>query len=238
MTPVKKINTTKKEIIQVATKMFLQKGFTDTSVKSICDQLDISTGNLTFHYPTKEHLLAILVGMLCDFQWQMMEHAADEGNTSLMAGCLELLAMASICEENEIARDFYISAYTHPMTLDIIRRSDMNRARSLFKGFCSDWTDEDFSVAEQLVSGIEYATLMKTDSSAALEKRVCGALEAIMNIYQIPVELQRECIAKVAVRDYRTMGKDVLRMFIQYVHDISEEDLEALIRQQAERLSK
>ena len=234
MTPAKRISTTKKEIIQVASRMFLEKGFTETSVKSICDQLNISTGNLTFHFPTKEHLLSVLVGMLCDFQWEMMEHVLDEGNSSMMAGCLEILAMASICEENEVGRDFYLSAYTHPMTLEIIRHNDMIRSKGLFAPFCPDWTDEDYSVAEQLVSGIEYATLMNTSSSVQLKKRVCSALEAIMNIYKVPVEIQQKYIQQVAAVDAHALGEDVLHKFIQYVHDISEEDLEKLLIKQSE----
>ena len=48
-----KTNSTKTEIVRVATRMFLEKGFTNTSVKMISDELGISTGNLTFHFPSK-----------------------------------------------------------------------------------------------------------------------------------------------------------------------------------------
>ena len=62
--------TTRKEIIQVATKKFLELGYSNRSAKTISEEVGISTGNLTFHYPTKEHLLAKLTEMLCDFQWK------------------------------------------------------------------------------------------------------------------------------------------------------------------------
>lgn len=84
-----KANTTRKEIIHVATYMFLEKGFSNTSAKAISDELDISTENLTFHFPTKEHLLAKLVDMLCHFQWKMMEKVTDEGESSLHALCMD-----------------------------------------------------------------------------------------------------------------------------------------------------
>lgn len=50
----------------------------------------MSTGNLTFYFPTMEHLLTELVGLLCKFQWKMLEEEAAEGNSSLLAVCLEL----------------------------------------------------------------------------------------------------------------------------------------------------
>ena len=162
-----RVNSTKLEIIRVATNMFLEKGVTATTAKNISDELGISTGNLTFHFPTKEHILAELVELLCDFQGKMMELEAKEGVSSIMAICLEFATMAAICEEDEIAKDFYISTYKSPMCLAIIRKNDIRRAKQVFKEYCSDWSDERFEEAEILVSGIEYSTLMTSGVSFA-----------------------------------------------------------------------
>lgn len=232
MSPAKKLNTTKKEIILVATRLFLERGFTNTSVKLISDTLGISTGNLTFHYPTKEHLLAVLVEMLCDFQWHTMEVALDEGSSPLMALCLELSAMAAICEENHIARDFYLSAYTHPMTLDIVRVNDQKKAQRLFASYCGSWQSMTFAEAETLVSGIEYGTLMNTACSPDLPVRLAGALKAILKIYDIPDEICAECIQSVLQMDYHTIGRTVLREFNDYVRNVSEEQLEQYLLKQ------
>ena len=232
MSPPKKINTTKKEIIQIATRLFLERGFTDTSVKLISDQLDISTGNLTFHYPTKEHLLAVLVEMLCDFQWKTMEIALDEGGSHLMALCLELAAMAAICEENKIAKDFYLSVYTHTMTLNTIRINDQKKAKKLFASYCTDWTDVDFASAEMLVSGIEYATLKTTPCTPELPVRLAAALRAILKIYGVPDAECDECIQKVLQMDYQAIGRRVLQEFTHYVRGISETQLEQYLQKQ------
>ena len=226
MSPAKKLNTTKKEIIQVATRLFLERGFTDTSVKLISDALEISTGNLTFHYHTKEDMLSVLVEMLCDFQWKSMEEALNEGSSSLSTLCLELASMAAICDENEIARDFYISAYTHTSTLNIIRVNDQKKAQKLFAPYCQGWEDWNFAEAETLVSGIEYATLMSTPASPALPIRIAGALKAIMKIYGVPDDLCDECIQKVLQMDYRSLSRSVLEKFRAYVHGVSEAQLE------------
>lgn len=232
MAPPRKLNTTKKEIIQVATRLFLEQGFSDTSVKQISDTLNISTGNLTFHYPTKEHLLAVLVKMLGDFQRETMEIALDEGSSPLMALCLELPAMAAICEENNVARDFYLSAYTHPMTLDIIRTNDQRKAKRLFADYCSHWQEWNYAEAETLVSGIEYTTLMNTPCSPELPIRIAGALKAILKIYGVPDAECEECIQTVMNMDYRSIGRRVLKEFTAYVRGISEEQLEQYLLKQ------
>lgn len=232
MSPSKKLNTTKKEIILVATRLFLERGFTDTTVKLISDTLGISTGNLTFHYPTKEHLLAVLVEMLCDFQWRSMKVALDEGSSPLMALCLELAAMAAICEENNVARDFYLSSYTLPMTLNTIRVNDRNKARKLFAEYCGHWEDWNFDQAETLVSGIEYATLMNTDCSPKLPVRLSGALKAILKIYGVPNDACEDCLQKVLQMDYHNIGRTVLKEFTDYVRNVSEERLEQYLLKQ------
>ena len=182
---------TKLEIITEATKQFLEKGYTNTSANAVAKALDMSQGNLTFHYPTKEHLLAILVDKLCDFQWKRMEHEANDGISSVLAICLELTAMASACESDETIKDFFLSAYSSPLSLDIIRKNDAKRAKEVFGSYRPDWTDEQFAEAEILVSGIEYATLMTAGDPVPLETRIAGALNNILGIYGVPEETRQ-----------------------------------------------
>lgn len=228
----RRLNTTKFEIIQTATRMFLEKGYTATSIKAIANALDMSTGHLTFYFPTKEHLLAELVDLLCNFQWEQVRIHNDEGESLLMAVCLELTAMAAICEENEIARDFYLAAYTHPMTLDIIRKNDAQRAKLVFDEYCRDWTEKYFMESETLVSGIEYATLMTTESSAGLELRIAGALNSIMFIYQVPEQIRRRKISKVLTLDYPQIGRRMLADFVDYIEETTEQAFKEMCQRQ------
>ena len=223
------VNTTKLEIIKVALRMFLEKGYTKTSAKSICDEIGISTGNLTFHFPTKEHLLSVLVELLCEFQWQIMEKETNEGKSSLMAFCLEFTSIAAICEMDSLERDFYISAYTHPMTLDIIRRNDAIKTKKVFSSYCSDWNELNYIEAETLVSGIEYATMKTTASSAPLAVRISGGLRAIMMIYNVPEKIYKEKIDKILKMDYRVFAKSILQNFKDYVENINEEVIEKIL---------
>lgn len=224
------INTTRLEIIQLATEMILSKGFAQTTPKRICDELDISTGNLTYYFPTKEHILSVLVEMLCDFQWQTMQNMTQEGKTSLLAVCLELAIIAGMCEEDEIAKEFFLAAYSNPMSLEVIRRNDTERAIRVFGEFCPDWTREHFVEAETLVSGIEYATLMTTNDSATLETRIAGALVTILRTFNVPEETRNIKIQKVLSMDFRALGKQVLEEFRAFVKETNEQTLEQVLR--------
>lgn len=214
---------TKLEIIQAASRHFLENGYTNTSVKAICNDLNMSTGNLTFYFPTKEHLLDVLVDLLCEFQWKLMDEEAQEGYSSVMAICLELTAMAVMCEEDEIAKDFYLASYSSPIALATIRKNDAKRAMEVFRSYRPEWTETDFAEAEILVSGIEYATLMTTDDGVPLEKRIAGALGNILGIYGVPAEIRDKKIARVLALDYRAIGRRALKEFKEYVQQANEQ---------------
>ena len=220
---------TKKEIIRVAAKCFLNDGYAKTTVNSMCKTLNMSPGNMTFHFPTKEHLLAELVDMLCKFQAKIMIDETKEGYSSIMAICLELLTIASACEQDEVAKEFFLISYTSPLSMEIIRQHDKERAKEVFKDYCPDWSDEKFAEAEVLVSGIEYGTLMTTKSSASLEFRIAGALDTILRIYNVPQDTRKQKIERVLSMDYKTLGLKVLDDFKKFVDTETEQALLKLL---------
>ena len=230
MARINKSALTRLEIVQEASKQFLEKGYTRTTVSAIGKELGMSSGNLTFYFPTKEHLLAELVDLLCSFQWKRMEEEADEGHSSIMAICLELTSMASACESDSVIKDFFLSAYSSPMCLEIIRRNDTERAKKVFGSYRPDWTEEQFAEAEILCSGIEYATLMTANDHVTLETRIAGALNNILGIYGIPEGTRQTKTKKVFAMDYRNLGKQVLEEFKEYVKQANEQALLDLLK--------
>lgn len=223
---------TKLDILRLATTGFLENGYSSTTVHKLCKELGISPGNFTFHFPTKECLLADLVKLLCQFQWKLMEEEANEGFSSVMAVCLELATMASACEQDPILKDFFLSSYTSPMCLDIIRRNDAERAEKVFAAYCSEWTREQFVAAEILCSGIEYATLMTAGEPVPLETRVAGALNNILGIYGIPQEIRRTKIQRVFELDYRKLGRETSKNFRDFVQNSDDRTFLDLLNRQ------
>ncbi len=229
MARMKKGNPTRLLIIKTATEMFFENGFSQTTAAAVSKKAGISTGNLTFHFPTKEHILDELVKMMCDFQWQTMEEATDEGKSSLLAYCLELTTMAAISEENLQMRDFYISNYSHPMTLDYIRLNDVKKLKQVFGEYCVGWTDQQYLEAECIVSGIEYATLMTTACSTDLPTRIEGALNAIMLLFGVPEEKRKAKVKKVLAMDYKTIGMRMLADFRKFTEEENQKAVDDLL---------
>ena len=220
---------TRLEIMAEASRQFLEKGYSHTTIASIATALDMSKGNLTFYFATKEHLLAELVDLLCNFHWKQMEREADEGISSILAVCLELTAMAGACEDDSVIRDFFFSSYTSPMCLEVIRANDAKRAKDVFAAYRPDWTDVQFEEAELLVSGIEYGTLMTTSNTIPFETRISGAIHNILGVYGVPEDVRNSKLKKVFLMDYRNIGKKAIRDFKSYVAAANEQALQELI---------
>ena len=230
MARTRKPSPMKAAIIKAASELFFEKGFSKTTSAELCKKIDIGTGNLTFYFPTKEHILSVLVQMMIDFQWKEMEAQTDEGKSSLLAYCLELTTLAAIGEEIPQMHDFLTAAYSHPTTLDLIRSNDVEKIKRVFAEYTEGWDDEKFTETETLISGIEYATLMNTEHTATLEHRIEGALNTIMMMFGVPEELRKAKIKKVLAMDYRAIGRKVYEEFKEYVTESNENALDEVLK--------
>ena len=217
------------QIVRKATEMIIEKGYSNTTFRGIAKELDMNSGLITFYFPSKDHLLALLVEKLCDFQRKLIAEEIDEGISSVLAICLELMTMAAAAEEEEIAKDFFVSSYQSNMCLEIIQKNDCERAKEVFGSFNPGWSENNFKEAETLVSGIEYATLNTNANSAPLETRIAGALNAILSIYNVPAETRAIKIEKVLNMDYRRLGRRIFREFQEFIESENRSDFEKLL---------
>lgn len=157
-----------------------------------------------------------------------MEEEAYDGISSLLVLCLELMSMAAAAEEEETAKDIFVSSYQSTLCIEIIQENDFRRAKEVFGQFNPNWTDEDFRSAETIVSGIELATLNTNSKSASLEKRISMALDTILSIYNVPEDIRKIKIEKVMQMDYRAIGKRNFKEFQEFIESENRHKFEKL----------
>lgn len=226
----RKPTPTKATIVKIASELFLENGFLGTTAAEISKKAGISPGNLTFYFPTKEHILAVLVERMLAFQRQELARERAAGKSALLSYCLELTALAAISEEIPTMYELLAAAYSHPLTLDLIRKSGAEKLREVFFDGKADGDGEEIAELEAIVSGIEYATLMHTEHSASLPHRIEGALEAILLLFGVPEDTRREKIAEVLSTDYRAAGRRVYADFRRYVTEGNRHALDEVLR--------
>ena len=227
--------STRAEIIRLAAKLYLHDGYSATSLSKIARLLDISQGNITFYFPTKEHLLSVVINELCDFLTHMMETEADEGISSMLAYCMELASIATVSELNDIARDLFHAAYSSPLALSVIRENDTAKAKKIFSKYCEGWTEERWIWTESIASGIEYAMITTENEDVSLAIQIEYALDAVLSLYNVPEDIRKQKIHKVLDMDYQTFGCRLFESFKEYTQKANDEALKQQLEYQNRR---
>lgn len=227
----RKSNLTKLEILKVAMKMFLEKGFTNTSVKAISNELNISTGNLTFYFPTKEHILLELTKEITQFHTKCIDKVAKK-NDDLYSYCWEVTAQIILCEENEQARNIYLAIYSHPLTLQYVKDWTAEKNRQILGNRLKDWTYERFRRVENVTCCIERSALTEPCTDIYnIEDKIRLILTCLLKIYDISCEEREKVIGEILATDYRKTGRELLKQLTQYVEKQTEQALEEAINE-------
>jgi TetR/AcrR family transcriptional repressor of nem operon len=71
--------TTRDQIIEAADRLFYQKGYEHTSFSDISDAVEISRGNVTFHFKTKDEILEAVIELRLDRTQRMLEQWEAKG---------------------------------------------------------------------------------------------------------------------------------------------------------------
>ena len=202
-------------IICATTKLFLQNGYTRTSLKMIEKDSGVKVGNITYYFHSKEDLLKVLVEELMDYHAIMIDTVHEEKKDNLFAYAIEVTAQIALCESNRSAWDLYSSAYNLPQTYEVIKAWAAEKNYNLFHDRLPDWTEHDFKELEEVASGIELAALKSVcDRSFTLDKKISLFLNSLMMLYQVPEAERKAVIEKVISLDYEQIAKEMFDKFV------------------------
>ena len=211
--------------------MFLEKGFTNTSAKAISNELNISTGNLTFHYPTKEHILLELTKKITDFHEKAIDKVQGEGYDDLFSYCWEITAQITLCEENPQMNDLYLAIYSPPATMLFVKDWTAEKNFKILGERLFDWSLERFRLAENVTCCIERSALTEPCTEAyTLEDKIRLTLTCLLKIYDIGKEDRERVIDEILKTDYRKTGNDLLVQFTKYIEKHNQQIIEEAIK--------
>ena len=130
--------------------------------------------------------------------------------------------MAALCETSPTAKEFYLAAYTHLLPLDTIRKNDTQKTQDIFRQYCPHFQEIDYICMENIVSGIEYASLITpSQETVTLDQKVACTLNSILTLYNVPEETRRLEIYKVMASGFQSHGKDLLREFMEFTEAVN-----------------
>ncbi len=209
------LSGTEIQIVRAATKLFLEKGFSQTTQRMIAEDAGIGLGTLTYHFRAKEDLLRLLMEEMMDFHSDIIEEIAEKTEDKLFAYAMEIATQITLCENNKKAWDLYYSAYAHPAIFTYIKDWAAKKSYSLLGDRLPRLRESDFRNLENITSGIELAAFVSPcDRYYTIEEKVTLTLDSMMKIYDISADERASTIAKIKNFDYQKVSSELFDKFV------------------------
>lgn len=124
----------KKRIIFAAATLFLEVGYTATTIKKIAAKAETNTGSLQNLFKTKEDILCGLVSFVLEEQFDATKRfLTGVTDDPILFYAAETTLQLYMAESDEHIRDLYAAAYSLPKTMEIIQNTITEKLEHIFK---------------------------------------------------------------------------------------------------------
>ena len=203
---------TKRKILTVCVRLFLEQGYKNTSVSQIVDEAGVARGSYLNLFPTKDKILLDLTETMFGGQFGMARSIADTKLPPVYAYALETAIQLTLTELNENLREIYIEAYTQKEASEFIFRETAKELYQIFGPYQPELTASDFYDME-----IGSASIMRgymahpCDEELTLEKKLRLFLTMSLRAYNVPKEEVEQVIRFVEGLDIRAIAEQVMQ---------------------------
>ena len=164
---------TKRKILTVCVRLFLEQGYKNTSVSQIVDEAGVARGSYLNLFPTKDRILLELTETMFGGQFGVARSIADSKLPPVYAYAVETAIQLTLTELNENLREIYIEAYSLPDTSEYIYLHTTAELKQIFGEDFPDNTESDFYEMEIGTAGLMRSYMArKCDIHFPLERKL------------------------------------------------------------------
>ena len=203
---------TKKRILAVCVKLFLEKGYKQTTLSEINEKASVSYSQFQNIFRAKDGVLTELVEFMFENQFAMARSAAGAELPPVYVYAVETAIQMTLTELNENLREIYIEAYTQKEASEYIRKETAKELYQIFGSYQPELTARDFYDME-----IGSASIMRgymahpCDEELTLEKKLRLFLTMSLRAYSVPKEEVEQVIRFVEGLDIRGIAEQVMQ---------------------------
>lgn len=222
---------TRRKILTVCVRLFLEQGYRNTSVSQIVDEAGVARGSYLNLFPTKDRVLLDLTETMFGGQFGMARSIADTKLPPVYAYAVETAIQLTLTELNENLREIYIEAYSLPETSEYIYLHTTAELKQIFSANFPDYSDSDFYEMEIGTAGLMRNYMArKCDIHFPLERKLSRFLTAAMRVYRVPEDELEQTVRFVERLDIRSIAERVMHTLFQTLamhYDFSLQEMEA-----------
>ncbi|MBQ8840419.1 MAG: TetR/AcrR family transcriptional regulator [Clostridia bacterium] len=209
----------KSKVLHAAARLFLEKGYTETTLRELSAVSGVNYGSLTFAFRSKENILSELVGFVLEGQFEFTEKLLD-GKTEdkILFYAVETTLQLYMAESSEHIRELYSLSYSLEASTDIIYTKITKKLADIFKEQYPNYTQGEFYEKELASAGImrNYMT-RPCGIYFTMDRKVKAFLENTFLLYEIPRTKIEEAIKFASQFDFEALAKQVIENMLAYL---------------------
>ncbi len=210
---------TKLHILYIATQMFLENGYTATTMREIADKSDVKYGSMRMFYPTKEDILCDLVNFVLEGQFNFTgELLKGKTEDKILFYAAETTLQLHMAESSEQIRELYIACYSLPNSTEFIFHKITGKLEAIFREHLPLWETKDFYEREIASGGIMRNFLsVPCDMYFTMDRKVKAFLESTFLVYHVPDEKIKEAVEFVSQFDFTIIAEQIIQSMFNYL---------------------
>lgn len=219
LTQAEKREEIRSKVLFVSAKMFLEKGYTKTSLREISAVADVNIGSVINVFRCKENILCEIVKYVLEEQFKAAaKYIKGTTDDKILFYAAETALQLHIAESSEHMRDLYSAAYSMPDTTDIIQHTITGKLEDIFRGHLPNLETKDFFELEIASGGIMRGFMtVPCDMYFTMERKVKRFLETTFLVYRVPDEKINEAIEFVSQFDFEKLAAETIEGMLVYL---------------------
>lgn len=202
---------TKRKILTVCVRLFLEQGYKETSITQITENAGVTRGSFQNLFRTKDAVLLELVETMFSGQFSAAKSITGQQLPPVYAYAVETAIQLTLTELNERLREIYLEAYSLPDTAEYIHLHTTAELKQIFGRSFPGYSDSDFYEMEIGTAGLMRGYMArKCDIHFPLDRKLSRFLTAAMRVYRVPEEEQRQVLAFIRPLDIRAIAAEVM----------------------------
>lgn len=206
----------KRRILSVCVKLFIEKGFKKTTNAEILELADVTSSTFYNIFKTKDGVLLELTEFMFENQFGIAEKLVGEGASPIMVYAAETALQLTLTELNENLREIYVEAYSQPHIAEYIYQNTTNQLYRIFNSYMPNCSLSDFYELEIGSAGIMRGYMSRPcDKYFTIEKKLERFIRMSLSAYNVPKEKQDKAVAYVLESDIISTANAVMKMLFE-----------------------
>lgn len=206
----------KRRILSVCVKLFIEKGFKKTTNAEILELADVTSSTFYNIFKTKDGVLLELIEFMFENQFGIAEKLVGEDASPIMVYAAETALQLTLTELNENLREIYVEAYSQPHIAEYIYQNTTNQLYKIFNSYMPNCSLSDFYELEIGSAGIMRGYMSRPcDKYFTIEKKLERFIRMSLSAYNVPKEEQDKAVAYVLESDIISTANAVMKMLFE-----------------------